>query len=70
MDFRVYTDLTSPSQIFVCGARTRTASNVFATGSTIIPVGTGRTINVAGGSAWTGTYILGLIMYRRIGTNI
>lgn len=55
--------------VFICGARTRTASSFSASGNTILPVGTERKVYVKYGSGYTGTYNLYIRGYRRIGTN-
>ena len=59
------------TQMFVCRCRTRTASTQNCAGTVIIPVGTGRKVNVAGttDSSSDGTYDLRVLGYRRIGTN-
>ena len=60
------------TQMFVCRCRTRTASTQNCAGTVIIPVGTGRKVNVAGAgteASADGTYDLRVLGYRRIGTN-
>ena len=53
----------------VIETQTRAAGSVIASSTAIIPVGTGRTINVEAVTAGTGTYSILLNGYRRIGTN-
>lgn len=60
------------TQMFVCRCRTRTASTQNTAGTVIIPVGSGRKVNVAGAgteASADGTYDLRVLGYRRIGTN-
>lgn len=45
-------------------------STGYGAGSTIIPVGTGRTITIQRYSGWGGTYTLTLLGYRRLGSNL
>lgn len=67
LELRVGSDLTR--QIWVCGARTRAAANVFATGNVIIRVGANRSCYVSSHSSWTGTFGLAAASYRRLGKN-
>ena len=55
----------------VCGAKTTANSTAFTTGSTILAVGSGRSVTVNGLTSTNavGTYILQVNAYRRIGTN-
>lgn len=60
---------TSPQKI--CQAYTRANNSTASEGSTITVIGAGRTLTVYGYDSpnHTGTYNLGLLGYRRIGTN-
>ncbi len=53
--------------IFICGARTRTNSNLTGAGNIVLPVGTDRTITISANSGYTGTYNLYVKGYRRLG---
>lgn len=52
--------------IGVCGARTRTNSDMSAFGSIIVPVGIGRTLTVGANSNGNATYKIRLYGYRKI----
>ena len=55
--------------VYLCQAQTRATDSVRAAGTTILPVGTGRTVKVYYSSGNTGTFSLVARGYRRIGTN-
>lgn len=55
--------------IHVCRATTRSSSSVTASGSVILPVGTGRVVSMYPITNNTGTFTLSMRGYRRIGTN-
>lgn len=67
IELRVGTDIVELS--YVCSARTRTNSSMFAIGNITTSVGTGRSVVVQGGATWTGSFGLYIYGYRRIGTN-
>ena len=68
INFYIGSDIFSRTN--VASARTRTNSYMSAAGSTILPVGQGRTLTVLkNDSNANGTYTIYVCGYRRIGTN-
>lgn len=60
----------SSNGVFICGARTRSSSNVLGVGSAIVPISTSRTLKVYNiGNSAAGITYLALVGYRRVGTN-